>query len=104
MASIDQATDVSIVINTLLEGKVPEGLTHVKYIVYNKSGVVITKQLGDGVIYANGKITITLSDTDTANLAGTYTQECIARTTDGVDYFPLKSKPLTITKTTARIS
>lgn len=104
MATIDQATDVSIVINTLLDGKVPAGLTHIKYVLFNKSGIAVTKQLGDGITYANGKITITLSDTDTATLLGSYTQECVARTTDGVDYFPLKAKPFNITKTTARIS
>ena len=101
--AISQASDVSIVINTLLNNKVPEGLTHVKYIIFNKSGILVTKELGNGVSYFNGELTITLTDTDTANLAGEYTQECIARTTDGVDYFPLTARPIKFTKTTARI-
>lgn len=104
MAAVNQATDVSIVINTLLDGKVPAGLSHIKYIIYNKTGIVVTKEIGSGANYANGKITITLSDTDTADLAGSYTQECIARTTDGVDYFPLTARPFLINKTKARIS
>lgn len=103
MATINQASDVAIVINTLLDDKVPVGLSHIKYIIFNKAGVLVTKELGNGITYVNGKITINLTDVDTATLSGTYTQECIARTMDGVDYFPLTARPLTINKTKVRI-
>lgn len=103
MEEIEQATDVEFNIFPLVDGKVPSTLTAVSYVLFNKTGTVISKDLTSGITYNNGKLTISLNQTETQNLKGVYTHECLARDGDGIDFFALKAKQLTFIKTTARI-
>jgi hypothetical protein len=102
---VKQAQDVVIEVSPLLDGAVPAQLTHANYVIYNKKNVVVlTKDLSSGVSYNDGKLTVFLSEVETAAFLGSYTQECVARTGDGVDFFPLSARPITFIKTNARIA
>lgn len=104
MSNILQASDITIKIAISVNGEIPSSLSHVTYVLYNRSGVVLEKTLQSaGVSYLAGELSIKLFDTETINLQGAYTHSCIARTSDGVDFFPLTDKPLTVLKTVPRI-
>ena len=105
-AEVLQGSDLTVLIFPTLDGKTPPGLSHATYILTTKSGnqIVLSKNLTTGVSYAAGRMSISLTETDTVALdAGDYIQECVARTTDGQDFFPLRNEPLKVIKTTARI-
>lgn len=106
MVEVLQGSDLTIFIFPTLDGKTPSGVTSSTYVLMTKSGgqVVLTKNLSNGVSYANGRLAITLSEVDTVSLEpGEYIQECVARTTDGQDFFPLRNELIKVIKTTARI-
>lgn len=103
MEEIEQATDVEFNIYPLVDGKVPASVTHAQYVLFNKTGTVISKDLTSGVTYSNGKLVISLSETETKDLKGVYTHECLIRDSDGRDSFALRDKQLTFIKTIARI-
>lgn len=103
VSSILQATDLVIEIYVLLNDSVPTALSEAKCILYNKSGIAVTKTLANGLVYVNGKLEVFLSEVDTTPLVGTYTVECLVRTDDGTDFFALPATPLTFVKTIARI-
>lgn len=105
-AEVLQGSDITIMIYPTLDGKTPAGLSQASYILMTKSGnqIVLTKTLTTGVAYSNGRLSVSLNEIDTISLEpGDYIQECVARTTDGQDFFPLRNESLKVIKTTARI-
>lgn len=101
--SIPQATDLTIEMYPLLDGKPPASIQAATYVIYNRAKtILLTKILAD-MVYLNGKLTVNLTEEDTATLAGTLTHECVARTSTGVDFYPLTAKSISFTSTIARI-
>lgn len=99
-----QASDVSIEIIPLVNGKALDSVVAATYVLFNKSGVAVTKTLGNGVVFtSNKRLEVSLTETDTEQLLGTYEQECVIRDFEGKDIFVLESSPINFKKTTGRI-
>lgn len=101
--NIPQATDAVLELYPLLDGKPPANISAATYVIYNRAKTILLTKSFSQMNYLNGKLTISLSEIDTADLVGTLTHECVARTSDGVDFYPLTAKPISFTTTIARI-
>lgn len=105
MEQIYQASDFKIEIVPTIDNKALSSVEYATYVLYNKTGVVVTKTLGDGIVFtANKRLLVSLTDIDTAALLGTYSQECVVRDSEGKDIFVLKDSQVTFKKTIARIN
>jgi hypothetical protein len=89
--TVNQATDFTIGITTSIDGVPLSSVSQAKYCLYGARNVkVLEKTLGDGITFADGKITVTFTEADTFNLEGSYTQECLVRNAAGTDVLALK--------------
>ena len=69
------------------------GITAAKYEIYGRTGtVLLTKALGSGIDFVDGKIQIALTNEDTAALSGSYTHQCVARDNANRIIYPLKGE------------
>jgi len=54
------------------------GIVAAKYSMYGSAGnVLLTKTLGSGIEFVDGKIKISFSEDDTKELSGKFTHECL---------------------------
>jgi hypothetical protein len=98
-----QSTDVYIKLAPKFGKLPPPPPAYAKYILINSEGaVVLEKSLGEGISFLDDVYTIHLTDLDTANILGKYTQECIVKDILNNDFFILKES-VKVIKTTARI-
>jgi hypothetical protein len=102
-ASFDQASDCKISISHYVNNVLLGNISQAKYQIFDKNDVaLVTKTLGSGITFAAGVTTVSLSDTDTLNLAGSYRHECIVRDPSGQDSFILKAN-IRFNKTKVRL-
>lgn len=105
MEQVYQASDFKIELAPTVDGKALTSVVSATYVLYNKTGVVLTKTLGDGIVFTeNKRLVISLTDIDTAALLGTYNQECVIRDSEGKDIFTLRDSQIGFKKTLARIN
>ena len=89
----DQAAGAVIRVEHDVDGVPLSGITDAKYELFNTSGnAILTKTFNAGVTFAEGEIVITLTETDTESLNGSYDHCCAVRDAAGKRLFPLKGK------------
>jgi hypothetical protein len=102
-AVFDQASDCKISVSHYVNNVLLGAISQAKYQIFDKNDVpVVTKTLGSGISFLNGVTTISLSDSDTLNLVGSYRHECLVRDPMGQDIFILKSS-IRFNKTKVRL-
>jgi hypothetical protein len=85
-----QAGGGVIGIQHLVDGLPIDGITSAKYQLFDRNGnALITKQLGDGITFTDGRIVVVLSASDVTELAGAFTHECAVRDNQGRNLFVL---------------
>lgn len=95
MSDIEFKQGASGVLNILhdVDNVAITGITAAKYELYGRTGtVLLTKTLGSGIAFVEGKIQIALTEDDTAELSGSYTHECVARDNANRVIYPLKGE------------
>jgi hypothetical protein len=85
-----QGASALLIIEHDIDDEPVAGIIAAKYELYGRTGqVLITKELGSGVAFNDGNIEISLSDTDTVVLSGSYNHQCVAKDLDNRTFYPL---------------
>ncbi len=85
-----QGASALLVIDHQIDNEAVAGINAAKYELYGRTGqVLITKELGSGIVFNAGKIEVQLTDTDTAELSGNYNHQCVAKDLAGRTFYPL---------------
>lgn len=85
-----QGASALLVIDHTIDNEPVSGINEAKYELYGRTGqVLITKELGSGIAFNQGKIEVSLTDTDTAGLSGSYNHQCVAKDLADRTFYPL---------------
>lgn len=85
-----QGASALLVIDHNIDNAPVTGISAAKYELYGRTGqVLIEKTLGEGIVFTDGIIEISLSDEDTADLSGSYNHQCVAKDIADRTFFPL---------------
>lgn len=85
-----QGASALLIIEHDIDDEPVTGITAAKYELYGRTGqVLITKTIGEGIAFTGGNIEISLTDTDTAELSGSYNHQCVAKDLADRTFYPL---------------
>lgn len=85
-----QGASALLIIEHIIDDEPVTGINAAKYELYGRTGkVLISKTLNAGISFNEGKIEISLSDTDTAELSGNYNHQCVAKDLADRTFYPL---------------
>lgn len=100
---VKQASDFFIELEHEIGGQPLAGLNDIEYIIFNRSGIQVTKKLGDGISWndVTNTITIHVTHQDILELSGTFNHECAVMDIQSNKTFVLRGR-VRITNTTLR--
>lgn len=85
-----QGASALLVIDHTIDNEQVPGINAAKYELYSRTGqVLITKEFGCGIAFSQGKIEVSLTEADTAELSGNYNHQCVAKDTANRTFYPL---------------